>query len=264
MKQSHVPSVQRVTATILFVASLLLPVTSWGQELQTARLGTMTLGGSVAAAAAADHCTQRVADDFSGNLSNWTASGDGSWAVASGQAEWTETGSYQYGNLRYNTATTGATQYIKVSFAGAPSASSTTGVMLRIDTDLNPGYWLTVKHDGSLIWDDYGVTVETVASTSFDGASETLCAIIKGTGNSTVVSVWYNCTAVKPLSGGGVCTDTAKPCWDNAGDAPDYQATNNPTTAADATKYVGLTASSGSNTSGTFLYDNFYAGDCDD
>jgi hypothetical protein len=213
----------------------------------------------------ASSCIQSLSDNFNrGNSTNlgtgWTEVA-GDWSIASGQLQVTITA--DLGILVSTTALGGVTQYGKVKLISMPTGGGAieAGLVLRLDTsDYDPLYILSTTTT-AVTWtaiDDE--VVQTSESLTFANG-DIFALIVKGTGNNTVVSFWKNPIADIPWSGGTSCTDTAKPCWDNAGDAPDLQFTNNPVGASDSNTgfsvYTWIT-------SGTIIFDDVFAGYCVD
>lgn len=205
-------------------------------------------------------CTQRYTDDF--NRSDSTTLGGG-WTEPAGdlQISTNRIGlANPSGSIALSgTALTTATQYAKATMLGsAPEIA----IALRMDgSDFAPRYLITASSSG-VEWNDEGVQIQTSASLTFT-TNDKLAIVIRGTGDATIVSIWKNPTENKPFSGGSVCTDTAKPCWDNAGDAPDLQFTNNPTNPANANTAHGISLYFVTINTESYL-DDYFAGDCSD
>lgn len=209
-------------------------------------------------------CTQRFSDDFSGTLASWTIK-DGTFAIVSGELQHQFSTGYASGTaLRGETST--VTQYARLKIStttNCQTASQNIGLQFRTDVNYTSGYSVNMScSDGDIVWWDN--TTDNVTTADFV-EGDVLGVVVKGTGTNTVISIFKNPTNLVPLSGGTACTDTGKPCWDAAGDAPDYQATTDPTSPCDTNKYVGITSWGGSNSLGSpQVVDDFYAGDCSD
>jgi hypothetical protein len=201
------------------------------------------------------YCTQRATDLF--NRSNSTDIG-ASWVEANGElsiASNTLSAGATSSVGIHATALSTATQYVKFKVVGGTVNHA---IYIRCDaTDGDPTYTIWATASGTE-WNDTDSLVQSTAALTW-AAGDVFAVLIKGTGTSTVVSIWKSPTNDVPLSGGTHCTDTAKPCWDSAGDAPDLQFDNNPSPASDSDVGHGILMYNASST-----LDDYFAGDCSD
>jgi hypothetical protein len=226
----------------------------------------------------AAYCTQRVTDSFTASdTTDMAARGwyeySADWDIYTNRLRWINTTNYANSRLINTTAMTTATQYVKVTYPSSVNidAGAESGVIFRAtsSSSLTDHYLIGITDDGTITsYDGSDNTIDTEGSTTFtsiDGVGVTLCSMVKGTGASTVFSLWRNCTNNTPYSGGTACSVNTKPCWDNAADAPDYQLTGTPTNVSNTALYVGLHAYENTDSSNVVWYfTNFFAGDCSD
>jgi len=238
---------------------ILLILLAWASTVQAG--GIMMMAGD-----GGPYCTQTIVDLF--NRADNTDLG-ASWtefpldinlAIVSTQLNAPASAVSEVGIVGHTTALGGATQYGRIDIVDT-NTDARIEIMIRSEpTDGDPGYYLKCTPAG-IEWNDASATIQTSAAiTCADGMN--IACLVKGTGIDTVMSVWANVTATVPWSGGTACTDTAKPCWDNAGDAPDVQFTNNPTAASDTDQGFGVFFFSGG--AFTYIIDNVYGGYCSD
>jgi len=213
---------------------------------------------SVTISAAASACTQRFSDDFNRSNNSTVGNGwseyDSTWSISSNTVTY---GSSDTGFLVNGTALSGTTQYARLKLSTMVSGKNQ-GIFLR-GTESGDYFYIIWADRTYTMWGDASGNVQINNGGISWSSGDVIGVIVKGSGNDTVVSLWKNPTNTVPYSGGGACTDTAKPCWDNAGDTPDLQLTNNPTSPANTGTYNGIVHY------GTGLYsDDFYVGDCSD
>ena len=215
-------------------------------------------------------CTQRFSDDFSGNLNDWTSSGSGTWAIVSGELQFSGSGG-DGGNL-VRGQVQDEVQYSKFKISSNTTLSAAWDNVFacnRVDSASS----ITQRHDPGVIdvggdgtfetkaWYSDGSEVESQTSGTDFSLGDTFCSMVNGTGNDMEVYIWRNCVNNVPLSSGALCTATGAGCWDDPGDAPDWEFTTNPTSDHNANRYVGVDAYLGGGST-VFRLDDYYAGDC--
>lgn len=229
---------------ILSILTLVLVGGVLGGESQAAGISAGVMTSKTVSGGGTGACTQRFTDAFT-NLSGWQVI-DGTIAASGGLLVNT-------GSILCNTTFSTATQWAIITMSGT-TPDITFG--FRSDTDGDPSYIVEATPSGTL-WYTAGWGSEIEANATTWATGDKFAVMVKGTGTNTVVSVWKSPTNNKPLSGGGSCTNNSQPCWDSAGDAPDFQMTADPSVLSDSLLnfYIVLVAGTA---------DNLYMGDCND
>ena len=130
------------------------------------------------------------------------------------------------------------------------------GWVFRYLNSSSPFYLLELNGNapGTLIWyscPDTGMAGSAIATTALaHSINDTIGVTIAGTGNDTVVRFWKNPTANYPKS----ATE-----WDDGDTTPDVAITDNPATAADTGRYLGIDCNQYANN--LFAIDDFFGGD---
>jgi hypothetical protein len=184
---------------------------------------------------------QVFAEDFTGtdgdNLDADWAEWRGDYNIFSNNARQV-TGSYTPCFAVY-TATDTATidQYAGVTYPNNVGGEFA-GVLLRCENTGAPFYALYIDQNANVTWEVYATAAGSGTSVQTGDAGTTTTNdrwqwTIEGTGNSTVVRIWKNPTNMTPVS----------PSEYDPGDStPELTFTNDPPTAADVGKKVGICA----------------------
>ncbi len=190
-----------------------------------------------------------ISDDFSTDISSGWTEDDGNWIYDSGN-ENVDAPANERGMLSNNTMLDNVNQYVAVEYDNI-AASSYGGFYLRYTGSYSdPGY--AVRYNigsASFEWRSCATGADS-CSTFATSSSHTLHAgdyvgvEIEGTGNDTVVRIWDFGTSVPARGSWGAATFTF---------------TDNPSTAADTGKYVGL-YDGGIGAANFVTFDNFSAG----
>jgi hypothetical protein len=198
-----------------------------------------------------------ITEDFTGadgsNLSaNWTeAAGD--WNIFSNGARQVS-GSYASCFAVYTgTSTSTIKQYGRITFPN--SSGEYAGLIFRYVDSSSPFYAIYVDQNALWSWEVYptaagsGTEIQNGDAGTFT-AGDTWGVTIEGTGSSTRVRIWKNPVAAKPISVSE---------WDSGDTTPELDFQNDPGTAADTGKQIGICGFS--NSANNIRLDTFRAGD---
>jgi hypothetical protein len=232
---------------ILFLCLITSPVWAFSPAIQA------VVGGSGAGGSSGKSFT----DDFNRGDNdtvgaNWTEAYQ-DWDISSNTVIFFTEDSV--GVLVYSgQATDTINQYVKVKFADFQiSGWDYPGVVVRYVNSTSPFYGIIHSaSENTITWQSFPVvegngTVIGSSSLTF-ATGDSLGVTIEGTGDDTIVRIWKNPTGAAP---------TTISSWGGSG--PDVTLSDNPGTAADTGKYVGIRGYKDAAT--TLSFDDFSGGD---
>lgn len=184
-----------------------------------------------------------IFDDFSGDLSKWTAVYGSGWAINESDELYTADQSGMDYRINYTDESPADNDHwvkVKLFITG----NTWPGPVLRASSSGNcyvVRFWSSQAH--WQVMNSNGSAVETIQSLSFSISSgDVIGVLVIGTGNDTVLKLWSNPSGDSPSDWG----------------EPDVTFTNNPSNPVDSGDYVGALVCNLSGGNGRF--DDFYGG----
>lgn len=200
--------------------------------------------------------TPEFDDDFDrGNNSDvgngWAEdAGSGNWSIQDSLCQLV--GGVSSVCVQSGTPMSGALQYVKVTPAVNDAANCFAGVLLRYTNSSSAHYGIYFSQ-AAVEW--YSATNATtglfneLVQATGTWAGETVGVTVKGTGDNTVIRIWFDPTADVPEANGET--------WDST--VPDISFTTNPVGAVNTGNIVGL-GGGGADSGDIITYNNFFAG----